>query len=150
MRTVSRREALIRATGAAMALLAGTRLSRATPADTAAEIAKFTGGKPADKGMITIDIPEIAENGNTVPIAISVESPMTAENHVSELVVLADGNPRPGVASFHFTPLSGRAEAATRIRLAGTQNVIVVAKTSDGRLFTSQRQVKVTVGGRGG
>ena len=122
----------------------------ALPADADAEIAKFTGGKNAEPGPISIDLPEIAENGNTVPLAIVVDHPMTADNYVSEILVVTDGNPRPGVALFHFTPMSGRALAATRIRLASTENVIVVAKTNDGKLFTVQKQVKVTIGGCGG
>ena len=104
----------------------------------------------AEKGKIAIDLPEIAENGNTVPLSIVVDSPMTTESYVSDILVVVDGNPRPGLATFHLTPMSGRAEAATRIRLAATQNVIVVAKTSDGKLYTAQKEVKVTIGGCGG
>ena len=67
-----------------------------------------------------------------------------------EIIVVAEGNPRPGLATFHLTPLSGRAEAATRIRLAATQNIVVVAKTSKGQFLTQQKPVKVTIGGCGG
>jgi len=122
----------------------------ATPSEAGAEIAKFTGGKGAEPGPITIDLPEIAENGNTVPLSIVVDHPMTAERYVSDILVVSDGNPRPGFATFHLTPMSGRAEAATRVRLNTTQNVIVVAKTSDGKFLTAQKQVKVTIGGCGG
>jgi sulfur-oxidizing protein SoxY len=122
----------------------------ALPADAQAEIAKFTGGKAAEPGPIAIDLPEIAENGNTVPLAIVVDHPMTAEKYVSDILVVSDGNPRPGFATFHLTPMSGRADAATRVRLNTTQNVIVVAKTSDGKFLTASKQVKVTVGGCGG
>ena len=80
----------------------------------------------------------------------ALNAPMTAESYVSEVLVVADGNPNPALAKFHFTPLSGRAVAGTRIRLAGTENVIIVAKTSDGRLFADRKQVKVTIGGCGG
>jgi sulfur-oxidizing protein SoxY len=66
------------------------------------------------------------------------------------MLVVADGNPRPGVALFRFSPLSGKATAATRIRLQSTQNIIVVAKTGDGRFITDRKQVKVTIGGCGG
>ena len=111
---------------------------------TADEIAKFTGGKTATQGKISIELPEIAENGNTVPLTFSVDAPMTADNYVSEVLVVAEGNPNPGVATFHFTPLSGKAEAQTRIRLATTQNIVVVAKTSKGEVFTGQKLVKVT------
>lgn len=122
----------------------------AAPADAEAEIAKFTGGKPTQAGPISIDLPEIAENGNTVPLSIKIDHPMTAQSHVSDILVVSDANPRPVIATFHLTPLSGRAEAATRIRLAATQNVTVIARTSDGRLLTASKQVKVTIGGCGG
>ena len=151
MTGLSRRTALaVGAGGAALALIGNIRSVAAAAKDAEADIAKFTGGKTAEKGKITIDLPEIAENGNTVPLSVSVDSPMTAESHVTEVLVVADGNPRPGVATFRFTPLSGSAEATTRIRLAATQNIIVVAKTSDGKIFTDQKLVKVTIGGCGG
>jgi sulfur-oxidizing protein SoxY len=145
----SRREVL--ALGAGALALAGAGVpAAATPTEAAAEIAKFTGGKPTTKGKISIDLPEIAENGNTVPLTITVDSPMTADDHVSDILVVADGNPRPGLATFHLSPMSGRAEAATRIRLAATENIIVVAKTSKGVFLTEQKPVKVTIGGCGG
>ena len=75
---------------------------------------------------------------------------MTADAYVAAVMLLADGNPNPAVATFHFTPLSGSAEAATRIRLARTQNVIAVAKMSDGAVFMDRKEVKVTIGGCGG
>ena len=151
MTGLSRRSALaVGAGGAALALIGNIHSAVAATKDAEADIAKFTGGKTAEKGKITIDLPEIAENGNTVPLTVSVDSPMTAESHVTDILVVADGNPRPGVATFHFTPLSGSAEATTRIRLAATQNIVVVAKTSDGKLYTGQKLVKVTIGGCGG
>ena len=79
-----------------------------------------------------------------------IDSPMAAEDHVTEVRVIADRNPRPVIATFHFTALTGRAEASTRIRLAATQNVIVLAKTSRGELLSDRRQIKVTIGGCGG
>ena len=75
---------------------------------------------------------------------------MSADDYVQSVAVYADGNPNPGIATFHFTPLSGQAKATTRIRLAKTQNVIVVAKMSDGSSFIDTKQVKVTIGGCGG
>jgi sulfur-oxidizing protein SoxY len=144
----TRRAALLLGTGAATAL-AATR-SIATPAEADAEIAKFTGGESAEAASIAIALPEIAENGNTVPLAITVDSPMTADDYVSEILVVADGNPRPGMARFTLTPMSGRAEVATRIRLNATENVIVVAKTSTGKFLTARKPVKVTIGGCGG
>jgi len=151
MTVKSRREVLALGAGtAALALIGEVAPAAATPQEAAEVIAKFTGGKTAEKGRISIDLPEIAENGNTVPLTISVESPMTADDHVSDIIVVAEGNPRAGLATFHLTPLSGRAEAATRIRLAATQNIVVVAKTSKGQFFTQQKPVKVTIGGCGG
>ncbi len=151
MRQLSRRNALaFGATGAAFTLFGSPDRAAAAAKEAAEQIAKFTGGKTAENGKISIELPEIAENGNTVPISVSVDTPMTADNYVSEIVVVADGNPNPGVAAFHFSPLSGKAEASTRIRLATTQNIIVVAKTSKGEFFTAQKLVKVTIGGCGG
>lgn len=151
MRQLSRRAALALGAGGAALTIAGWNNSAFAAAKEAAEeIAKFTGGKEPAKGKISIELPEIAENGNTVPLAISVDAPMTANDYVSEVLVVADGNPRPGVAKFTFSPLSGRADASTRIRLAATQNIIVVAKTSGGQFLTNQKLVKVTIGGCGG
>ena len=113
-------------------------------------ISKFTGGKATKEGKITLDLPEIAENGNTVPLSFSVDSPMTKDDHVKRVIVVADGNPRAGVATFNFTAKSGVAEASTRIRLAKTQNIIAVAEMSDGSYVTAKREVKVTIGGCGG
>jgi len=151
MRHLSRRAALaLGAGGAALSVVGWGSSAFATPEAAAAETAKFTGGKQPTKGKVAIELPEIAENGNTVPLSVSVDAPMTADDYVSEVLVLAEHNPRPGVAHFHFSPMSGKAQAATRIRLAATQNITVLAKTSKGQLFTGQKLVKVTIGGCGG
>lgn len=149
--TITRRQVF--AAGAAM--VAATALGQSvTPAFAANNIEeltkKFTGGAAAVEGKVKLDLPEIAENGNTVPITVSVESPMTDKDYISEVIVLADGNPNAGVATFHFSPASGAAEANTRIRLAGTQNIVAIAKTNDGKYYTGSKQVKVTIGGCGG
>jgi sulfur-oxidizing protein SoxY len=151
MRPLSRREALALGAGSAAITLVGWHGdARATPQAAADDIAKFTAGKAAEKGKISIELPEIAENGNTVPLSFSVDAPMTSADYVSEVLVVSEGNPNPGVATFRFTPLSGKAAASTRIRLAATQNIVVVAKTSGGKLYTAQKLVKVTIGGCGG
>jgi len=151
MRGLTRRAALaLGASGAALTLIGWSNSALAAAKEAAEQIAKFTGGKEAAKSKVSIDLPEIAENGNTVPLSFSVDAPMTADNYVADVMVVAEGNPNPGVATFHFTPLSGKAEAQTRIRLATTQNIIVVAKTSKGEFFTGQKLVKVTIGGCGG
>ena len=149
MPQITRRSALVLGAGLTLTLIAADE-SAATPAEADAEITKFTGGAATEAGKIAIDLPEIAENGNTVPLSIKVDSAMKADDYVSEIRVIADGNPNPGVVGFHLTPMAGRAEVATRIRLNSTENVIVLAKTSGGKLFMDRRMVKVTVGGCGG
>jgi len=149
MYLTTRRGALLLGAGMSVALFAADE-GAATPAEADAEIAKFTGGKAAETGRIAIDLPEIAENGNTVPLSIKVDSPMTTADYVSDILVVGDANPNAGIVTFHLTPMSGRAEVATRIRLGGTGNVTVAAKTSTGKLYTERKAVKVTVGGCGG
>jgi len=147
----SRRRALALGAGAVgMAVLGASTGSALAKNDSEEAIKKFTGGKTPVQGKIKLDLPEIAENGNTVPMTVTVESPMTEQSHVTEVLIVADENPRSGVATFHFSPASGIAEANTRIRLASTQDVIAVAKMNDGSFFIASKQVKVTIGGCGG
>ena len=149
--TISRRQVLAIAAGAVAAAAAGGVPGGAWAANDSQElIKKFTGGKAPAKGRVKLDLPEITENGNAVPMTVSVESPMTKDNYVSDVLVVSEANPRGGVATFHFTPASGVAEANTRIRLAETQNVVAIAKMNDGSLFMDTKQVKVTIGGCGG
>ncbi len=112
--------------------------------DLAPLIARITGGKAPDKGGIEIEIPPLAENGNSIALRIRVDSPMSAQDHVTALHVFAERNPRPQVAAFHLGAHSGRAQVATRIRLAGTQNVTVLASLSGGRFRLAQKEVVVT------
>ena len=113
-------------------------------------IKEFTGGASVGEGKVALTTPEIAENGNTVPIAVEVDSPMTSDDYVQAVMVVADGNPNPEVVTFNFSTMSGVAAAKTRIRLAKTQNIIAVAKLSDGSFQMASNQVKVTIGGCGG
>jgi sulfur-oxidizing protein SoxY len=146
-----RRQVLTIAAGAAAAAALTGSSQPAQAANDAQDLIKaFTGGKAPAEGKVKLDLPEIAENGNTVPITVSVDSPMTEQSFVKRVLVLADGNPRAGVATFHFSPASGVAEANTRIRLAATQNIMAVAEMSDGTFQTASKQVKVTIGGCGG
>lgn len=150
MQSLNRRQAFALG-GGFIALTLMPMTADAQVSNDAAELMKkFTGGKEPAKGKITLDVPEIAENGNTVPLSLSVDSPMTADAYVKEVMVLADGNPNAGVATMSFTPMSGKAEASIRIRLAATQNVVAIAKMSDGSCFTEKKTVKVTIGGCGG
>jgi sulfur-oxidizing protein SoxY len=149
---LNRRQALGFSVGAAAFAIAGLRgtAARATPEDTEKLIAEFSGGKAPQTGKIALTAPEIAENGNTVPVTVSVESAMSGDDLVDSIVIYADGNPNPGVATFRFTEMSGSAMATTRIRLAKTQNVVAVAKMKDGSTFMDKKEVKVTIGGCGG
>ena len=89
---------------------------------------------PLEEG-VTVDLPEIAENGNIVPYKLDVESPMTEDDYVERLHLLSTANPQAAVATFHFTPLSGKATVTGRMRLAKTQDVVAVAETSTGKLL---------------
>ena len=106
-------------------------------------IAAFTGGADVAEGGVTLTAPEIAENGNTVPVSVSAEG-------AEAIFLLAAGNPTPDVATFKFGELSGSQSASTRIRLAGTQDVVAVAKMADGTFARASSTVKVTIGGCGG
>jgi sulfur-oxidizing protein SoxY len=119
-------------------------------AAVAAKIKGLTGGGSVGEGDIELDLPEIAENGNAVKVAFSINSPMTVDNYVKAVHVMADGNPTPDVASFNFTPAMGACSASTRMRLAKTQNIIVLAEMNDGSFKQAQATVKVTIGGCGG
>ena len=148
---LNRRQALALGTGAVLATTLSLRAAPALAAKNSTDeaIKAFTGGKEPVKGKVKLELPEIAENGNTVPMTVGVDAPMTKESFVEEVMIVADGNPNPGVISFHFTP-SSVPEANTRIRLAETQNVIAVARMNDGSVFSDVKQVKVTIGGCGG
>ena len=146
----TRRQALRFTALAAFVAVLAPRMAVATEEAVATELEKLYAGKSMAEGRIKLDMPEIAENGLVVPINISVESPMTEADYVKSVHVFADGNPLPQVVSYHFTPVCGQAAASTRMRLAQTQNVIAVAEMSDGSLYTTKAQVKVTIGGCGG
>ncbi len=146
---LSRRQVLATAGVAALVGL-GAGPARAAPADARAALDALIGGRKPQPGRVVIGLPEIAENGNTVPLSVAVEGDMTASGYVKSIHVVAEGNPRPNVASFHFTARSGKARVSTRMRLAKTQNVVAVAEMSDGSVYEASRQVKVTIGGCGG
>jgi len=103
----------------------------------------ITGGAKAEEGGIEIGLPPIAENGHSVPLTVKAASPMTESDHVREIHVIAERNPRPAVATFHLGPWSGRAQVSTRMRLAGTQKVTVVAVLSGDRFRIARKEVVV-------
>lgn len=122
----------------------------AEAADVEKLINDFTGGATPEMGKISMSAPEIAENGNTVPVGVEVDSPMTADDYIESVMLLAPGNPRANVAVFRFSSMSGKAAASTRMRLAKTQELVAVAKTNKGAFFMGKKAVKVTIGGCGG
>jgi len=150
--TLTRRRVLALTAGfaavPALQLLSG--VAHAAAEDTTKLIADFTGGKEPQSGKIKLTAPEIAENGNTVPVSVSVDSKMADGDMVQSVMLVAEGNPRPEVVTFHFTALSGAAAATTRMRLAKTQSVIALAKMADGSVYMDKKEVKVTIGGCGG
>lgn len=117
---------------------------------TEAALRRALDGRTPVEGRVTLRLPPIAENGNAVPLSVTVESPMTEADHIRAIHVFADKNPAPEVASFRLSPAMGRAQADTRIRLGQTQDVIALAEGSDGRVFLARAEVKVTIGGCGG
>ena len=139
---VTRRQACAIALGAAAALATRPATAAQDPAVQEA-IDAFAGGKEPQPGMVTLGAPEIAENGNTVPIDVTVDGDAEA------VTILAAGNPNPGVATFHFSKLA-EPKASTRIRLAETQDVIALARMRDGSVHMDRREIKVTIGGCGG
>ena len=135
----TRRHTLMMAIGSAAAAVLPVRAF----ANVEDNIAAFTGGAAVGTGGITLIAPEIAENGNTVPIEVSAPG-------AESIMVLAAGNPTPAVCTVTFGALAGSQSVSTRIRLAGTQDVVAVAKMPDGTFVQASQEVKVTIGGCGG
>ena len=136
--------------GVATLLLTNTDVHAKTEGGWEAELKKIIGDAKPEEGKLTLDMPEIAENGNTVPFSVAIDSPMTEADYVKRIHVLATGNPQPAVATFHFFPASGKAAVSSRMRLATTQDVVAVAEISDRKFAMVRRNVKVTIGGCGG
>jgi sulfur-oxidizing protein SoxY len=142
----SRREFLgVIGTAAAVVSLVAVDTARATPAAMREAIAKVVGTARVSPGRVKLELPPLSENGNVVPLAVSVESPMTDADHVRAIHVFTEKNPQPEVASFRFGPRAGRASVATRIRLADTQSVTAIAELSDGSFWSASANVVVTL-----
>ena len=117
----------------------------ATPAAMDEAIRKIVGSSRVSKGRVTLELPPLSENGNTVPLMVSVESPMTQAEHVRAIHIFTELNPQPNVASFRFGPRAGRARVSTRIRLANTQTVTAIGELSDGSFWSTSAAVVVTL-----
>lgn len=139
----SRRTALALGTCALASLV--IRPAKATPEALRAAIADFTKGATAQSGRVRLDIPLLVENGNAVPLTVSVDSPMTSQDHVRRIAVFNEKNPQSNVAVFHLGPRNGRALVSTRIRLGDSQIIVAVAELSDGSLWSAQAELIVTL-----
>ena len=128
-----------------MATATATAVATATPDSLHAAVAAFTGGAPVRLGRVTLDIAPLVENGNAVPVGISVTSPMTLTEHVRRIALFTSRNPHPEVAVMHLGPRAGRAVVATRMRLATSQQVLAVAELSDGSFWRQDVDVIVTL-----
>jgi len=141
LRQPTRRAALTAALGLSLVWRPAAALSD----ELAGAVRGFTGGAPTREGRVKFEIEPLVENGNAVPITVSVDSPMTAADHVREIAIFNDGNPLPEVVRFELSPRNGRAEVAIGIRLATTQQLVAVARLSDGSHWTHTVDVVVTL-----
>jgi len=148
-RQASRREFLLAAGGVAAGLGFGAVIAvepaRATPAEMQEAIGKVVGSARVTPGKVKLELPPLIENGNAVPLTVSVENPMTEADHVKAVHVFTEKNPQPNVVSFHLGPRAGRARVATRIRLANSQTVVAICELSDGAFWSDSADIVVTL-----
>ena len=142
---IRRREFLAVAGGLAAGLGLGAGEARATPAAMQDAIGKVVAGADVRQGRVKLDLPPLIENGNAVALSVSVESPMTAADHVKAIHVFAEKNPQPYVVSVYLGPRSGHARMSTRVRLADSQTVVAIAQLSDGSFWSDSKAVVVTL-----
>ena len=129
----------------AAGLLCALPAARAqTPWPTIPALETLLRSRTLQAGRVNIQIPKLADNGNSVPLLVTVDSPMSAQDRVAALHVFSERNPRPRIASIALGPDAGRAQIATRIRLAGTQRIVAVAEMADGSLWGAAEEVIVT------
>lgn len=121
------------------------RPAEATPATLAGAIRNVVGTAAVQTGRVKIDVPPLVENGNTVPMTVSVANPMTADDYVKSIHVFNEKNPQPNVGNFYLGPRAGRAQISTRIRLADSQKIVAIARLSDGSFWSVSADVVVTL-----
>jgi len=141
----STRRQFLALSGGAAAVIMRSRPAAATPAAMASAMRDVTGAAVVRTGRVKLDVPPLVENGNTVPLTVSVASPMTAEDHVKSIHVFVEKNPQPNVGNFILGARAGRAQVSTRIRLADSQKIVAVAKMSDGSFWSASADVVVTL-----
>jgi sulfur-oxidizing protein SoxY len=142
---LTRRGALLAASGMALGTALPVPASAATPGQMEAAIRSIAGEAKIQKGKVTLELPPLVENGNTVSMSVTVDSPMTKENHVKAIHVFNEKNPQPNVITVRLGPRAGKAQVSTRIRLADTQKVIAIAEMSDGTFWSDTAEVIVTL-----
>jgi sulfur-oxidizing protein SoxY len=142
---MNRRDGLL-LLGSGMIIAMVARPLNASDDDVAAAIRDQFGKRPRSRGRITLKLPKLAESGNSVPIAITIESPMSSTDRVLRACIFATRNPRPLIASIAFGPRAATAALTTNMRLNGTQDVVAVAEMSDQSLWSAEARVLVTVG----
>ena len=125
--------------------VATLRRAEATPATLAAAIRNVVGEAVVRTGKVRLDVPPLVENGNTVPMTVSVTSPMTSDDHVKSIHVFNEKNPQPNVGNFYLGAQAGRAQVSTRIRLADSQKIVAIARLSDGSYWSATVEVVVTL-----
>jgi sulfur-oxidizing protein SoxY len=121
------------------------RPAEATPAMLATAIRNVVGEAPVRIGKVKLDVPPLVENGNTVPMTVSVQNPMTANDYVKSIHVFNEKNPQPNVGNFYLGPHAGRAQISTRIRLADSQKIVAIARLSDDSFWSTSVDVVVTL-----
>jgi sulfur-oxidizing protein SoxY len=144
----TRRQFLGLASGAAVlgaVPIVTVRPAEATPASLVSAIRTVTGGAVVKAGKVKLDVPPLVENGNTVPLTVSVASPMAPEDHVRSVHIFNEKNPQPNIGNFHLGPNAGRAQVSTRIRLADSQKIVAIARLSDGSFWSVSVDVVVTL-----
>jgi sulfur-oxidizing protein SoxY len=145
-RETSRREFLAgAAAGLGLGALVTVVPAHATPQEMQDAIRKVVGSASVAKGRVKLELPPLSENGNTVPLTVSVESAMTPAEHVRAIHVFTELNPQPEVVTFRLGPRAGRARVSTRIRLANTQTVTAIGELSDGSFWSATAAVVVTL-----
>ncbi len=140
----SRRDFLIAAVGG-VGLASAAGQARATPVAMQDAIRKVVGQAQVRPGRVKLDVPPLIDNGNAVPLSVTVESPMTPADHVKSIHVFTERNPQPNVVGVYLGPRSGRASVATRVRLADTQKVVAIAGLSDGSFWSDSADVVVVL-----
>ena len=121
------------------------RPAEATPAMLAAAIRNVVGAAEVHAGKVKLEVPPLVENGNTVPMTVSVASPMTSDDYVKSIHVFNEKNPQPNIGNFYLGPSCGRAQISTRIRLADSQKIVAIARLSDGSFWSASVDVIVTL-----